>query len=114
MPPTRDRSRTPTTVRASRWLTSATTSPATKVAVKKLGRRAMSRGTPSRTTTNGKAKPISSPNPNIHNLRSTITALDRRGSQEWYDVVGLRMPVESVTTVSYTHLRAHETRHDLV
>jgi len=57
--------------------------------VNKLGRRAMSRGTPSRTTTNGNAKPISSPNPNIHNLRSSMTALDKRGSQEWYDVVGL-------------------------
>jgi len=79
-------------------LTSATTSPAIKVAAKKIGRKAMSRGTPSRTTTNGNAKPISNPNPSIHNLRSTITALDRRGSQERYDAIGLRMSVESVTT----------------
>ena len=38
---------------------------------------------------------ISGPNPSIHNLRSTITVLDRRGSQR-YDALGPRLSVESV------------------
>jgi hypothetical protein len=46
------------------------------------------RGTPSRTTTNGNATPMSSPKATIHHRRSTNNLPVGRGSRDAYDDTG--------------------------